>query len=54
MDKGSYAPEDMPKFLPDEALRGVMGGLFNDIIGPADASFSFGGPNFLDIHGFML
>ena len=33
VDKGSYSPEDMPKFLPDEALRGVMGGLFNDIIG---------------------
>lgn len=54
VDKGSYSPEDMPKFLPDEALRGVMGGLFNEIIGPADASFSFGGPNFLDIHGFVL
>lgn len=54
VDKGSYAPEDMPKFLPDEALRGSMAGLYNQIIGPADASFSFGGPNFLDIHGFML
>ena len=54
VDKGSYSPEDMPKFLPDEALRGIMAGLYNEIIGPADASFSFGGPNFLDIHGFML
>jgi hypothetical protein len=54
VDKGSYAPEDMPKFLPDEALRGVMGGLFNEIIGPEDASFSFGGPNFLDMHGFVF
>ena len=54
VDKGSYAPEDMPKFLPDEALRGNMAGLYNEIIGPADASFSFGGPNFLDVHGFML
>jgi hypothetical protein len=54
VDMKSYAPEDMPKFLPDEALRGSMAGLYNEIIGPADASFSFGGPNFLDIHGFML
>ena len=54
VDKGSYSPEDMPKFLPDEALRGNMAGLYNEIIGPADASFSFGGPNFLDVHGFML
>jgi hypothetical protein len=54
VDAKSYAPEDMPKFLPDEALRGSMAGLYNEIIGPADASFSFGGPNFLDIHGFML
>lgn len=54
VDKGSYSPEDMPKFLPDEALRGNMAGLYNDIIGVADASFSFGGPNFLDVHGFML
>lgn len=54
VDKGSYSPEDMPKFLPDEALRGSMAGLYNEVIGPADASFSFGGPNFLDIHGFML
>ena len=54
VDKGSYSPEDMPKFLPDEALRGSMAGLYNEIIGPADASFSFGGPNFLDVHGFML
>lgn len=54
VDMRSYAPEDTPKFLPDEALRGSMAGLYNYIIGPADASFSFGGPNFLDIHGFMF
>lgn len=54
VDAKSYSPEDMPKFLPDEALRGSMAGLYNEVIGVADASFSFGGPNFLDIHGFML
>lgn len=54
VDARSYAPEDMPKFLPDNALRGVMGGLFNMIIGPEDATFSFGGPNFLDVHGYMF
>ena len=31
-----------------------MAGLYNEIIGAEDASFSFGGPNFLDVHGFML
>ena len=54
MDAKSYSPEDTPKFLPDEALRGSMAKLYNDIIGPEDASFSFGGPNFLDTHGFFL
>lgn len=54
MDAKSYSPEDMPKFLPDEALRGNMALLYNEILGPADASFSFGGPNFLDTYGFFL
>ena len=54
MDAKSYSPEDMPKFLPDEAIRGSMALLYEDIIGPADASFSFGGPAFLDTHGFFL
>lgn len=54
MDPKSYSPEDTPKFLPDEALRGNMAMLYNEILGPADASFSFGGPNFLDTYGFFL
>jgi hypothetical protein len=54
MDPKSYSPEDTPKFLPDEALRGQMAMLYNEILGPEDASFSFGGPNFLDTYGFML
>ena len=31
-----------------------MAMLYEDIIGPADATFSFGGPAFLDTHGFFL
>jgi len=54
MDPKSYSPEDTPKFLPDEAIRGSMAMLYEDIIGPADATFSFGGPAFLDTHGFFL
>jgi hypothetical protein len=54
MDAKSYSPEDTPKFLPDEAIRGQMALLYNEILGPADATFSFGGPNFLDSYGFFL
>lgn len=54
MDPKSYNPEDTPKFLPDEAIRGQMALLYNEILGPADATFSFGGPNFLDTYGFFL
>lgn len=53
-DPKSYNPEDTPKFLPDEAIRGQMALLYNEILGPADATFSFSGPNFLDVHGFWL
>lgn len=54
LDKGSYSPEDTPKFLPDEAIRGSLASLYNDIIGVTDATFSFGGPAFLDVGGFWL
>src|ERR1035438_3598802 len=54
LDKNSYQPEDTPKFLPDEAIRGVMAQLYNDILGVEDATFSFGGPMFLDVGGFWL
>jgi hypothetical protein len=54
LDKNSYQPEDTPKFLPDESIRGVMAQLYNDIIGVEDATFSFGGPMFLDVGGFWL
>jgi hypothetical protein len=54
MDPKSFSPEDTPKFLPDEAIRGQMALLYNEILGPADATFSFGGPNFLDTYGYFL
>ena len=50
----SYQPEDTPKFLHDEAIRGVMAQLYNDILGVEDATFSFGGPMFLDVGGFWI
>lgn len=53
-DKNDYSPEDTPKFLPDEAIRGVMTPLFNEIRGPEDATFSFGGPVFFDSVGYWL
>lgn len=54
LDKNSFQPEDTPKFLPDEAIRGVMAMLYNDILGVEDATFSFGGPAFLDVAGYWL
>lgn len=54
LDKGSFSPEDTPKFLPDEAIRGSLASLYNDIIGVTDATFSFGGPAFLDVGGFWI
>jgi hypothetical protein len=54
LDKGSYQPEDTPKFLPDEAIRGVMTPLFNEVRGVENATMSFGGPAFLDTAGFWM
>jgi hypothetical protein len=54
LDQNDYNPEDTPKFLADEAIRGVMTPLFNEIRGVQNAQFSLGGPVFLDIEGFML
>jgi hypothetical protein len=49
-----YSLEDTPRFLPDEAIRGSLAMRYADILGPEDATFSFGGPLFLDSHGFFL
>jgi hypothetical protein len=52
--KNSYQPEDTPKWLHDEAIRGSMALVFNDIQGVEDATFSYGGPAFLDVEGYFL
>jgi hypothetical protein len=54
LDKSTYEPEDMPKFLEDLAIRGSMSQRFADVLGVEDASFSYGGPVFGDVWGFFL
>jgi hypothetical protein len=52
--KNSYQPEDVPKWLHDEAIRGSMALVFNDIQGVEHSTFSYGGPAFLDVEGYFL
>lgn len=52
--KNSFQPEDTPHWLHDEAIRGSMALVFSDIAGVADATFSYGGPAFLDVEGYFL
>jgi hypothetical protein len=52
--KNTFQPEDTPHWLHDEALRGSMALVFNDIQGVEDATFSYGGPAFLDVEGYFL
>lgn len=54
VEQNQFEPEDMPKFLKDNAIRGVMADLFYETLGVESASFSFGGPNFLDSHGYFF
>jgi hypothetical protein len=54
LDQSSFEPEDMPKFIDDKAIRGSMTDLFYKTLGVESASFSFGGPNFLDSHGYFF
>ena len=54
LDQGSFEPEDTPKFLKDKAIRGAMTDLFYETLGVESATFSFGGPNFLDSHGYFM
>src|SRR6185437_4416479 len=49
-----FEPEDTPKFLDDRAVRGSMTDLFYKTLGVESATFSFGGPNFLDSHGYFF
>jgi hypothetical protein len=52
--KNSYQPEDVPKWLHDEAIRGSMALVFNDIQGVESSTFSYGGPAFLDVEGYFI
>lgn len=54
LDQGSFEPEDTPKFLQDKAIRGSMTDLFYETLGVESSTFSFGGPNFLDTHGYFF
>lgn len=54
LEQGSFEPEDTPKFLKDNAIRGAMTDLFYETLGVESATFSFGGPNFLDSHGYFF
>jgi hypothetical protein len=54
LEPNSYDIEDTPVFLPDTAIRGSMTYLFNEILGPQDAAFSFGGPAYLDVEGYLF
>ena len=54
VEQNQFEPEDMPKFLKDNAIRGAMTNLFYETLGVESAQFSFGGPNFLDTHGYFM
>lgn len=54
LDQNTFEPEDTPKFLKDNAIRGSMTNLFYETLGVESATFSFGGPNFLDSHGYFM
>jgi hypothetical protein len=54
MEQGQFELEDTPKFLDDKAIRGSMTDEFYKTLGVESATFSFGGPNFLDSHGYFF
>lgn len=54
LNQSSFEPEDTPKFLDDKAIRGSMTDLFYKTLGVESGTFSFGGPNFLDSHGYFF
>ena len=53
-EAAQFEPEDMPRFLKDNAIRGAMTDLFYETLGVESAQFSLGGPNFLDTHGYFF
>jgi hypothetical protein len=54
VDGDAYEPEDTPTFLHDRGVRAAMGGEFGAVPGPQAATFTFGGPLFLDSWGYFL
>lgn len=54
LSQSSFEPEDTPKFLPDDAIRGAMALMYNEVLGVEDATFTYGGPVFGDVYGFFL
>ncbi len=54
LNLSEFEPEDMPRFLKDQAIRGSMVDTFYETLGVESAQFSFGGPNFLDSHGYFF
>jgi hypothetical protein len=54
LDKSSYEPEDMIKYLEDLAIRGYMSHRYADVEGVTDASFSYGSPYFGDVWGYFF
>ena len=54
VEAGQYEPEDQPRFVDDRAIRGSMTDLFYKTLGVEQSMFSFGGPNFLDTHGYWF
>lgn len=54
LEQRQFEPEDTPRFLKDNAIRGAMTDLFYETLGVESATFNFGGPNFLDTHGYFF
>lgn len=54
MNQNGFDLEDVPRYLKDSALRGVMATPFYETLGVESSTFNFDGPNFLDTHGYFF
>jgi hypothetical protein len=54
MNQSEFEPEDDPKFLKDQAIRGSMVDTFYETLGVESAMFNFGSPWFGDTHGYFF
>lgn len=54
LNQSEFEPEDTPKFLKDQAIRGSMTMTYYETLGVESSTFSLGGPNFLDTHGYFF